>query len=280
MVKSSNRKNTCSPVFQSHWWFWCSRQGTGFRGLKSKVHIQFSFEWAAFDHIASSSVMGKDSLKRRDRSLNWYSSAPSGFADKWQIELRLYPHPQPQALSCSAATNPCSGAQLGSILCARAPSSIHCMKYTQYVYVGQTRLRILFLLRILYPKNAKSGRLEMEVTETASTIFRVLILKLPCQPKAGWRQTSAGKYLLHPVVKPNVRCGGSCLWLCACRAWHRPLLRWVLYYQHCCIELGDYGWHFQIDIKECCPAFLWNLVEVMGLTLLFPHLEKATNSLA
>lgn len=101
-------------------------------------------------------------------------------------------------------------------------SSILCMKYTQYVHAGQTRLSVAFLLRTLYPKNAKSSRLKMEVTEIASA-YGVLILKLPRHPKAGWRQTSAGKCLLHPAVKPNIRCGGSCLWLCARRAWHKPL---------------------------------------------------------
>lgn len=70
--------------------------------------------------------------------------------------------------------------------------------------------------------NAKFSRLKSQVTEPASA-YGALVLEEPCKPKAGWRKTSAGKCLLHSTAKLNIRCGGSCSWLCAYGAQHKPL---------------------------------------------------------
>lgn len=135
--------------------------------------------------------------------------------------------------------------------------------------------------------NAKFSRLRSRVTDAASA-YRALVLKLPHEPKAGWRKTSAGKFLLHSMAKLNIRCGGSRSWLCAHRAQHKPLFlskgRFHII-STACTELEDYGWYFPIGVKQWRLALHWNLVGVTGLTppehtekcsLLFFHLEKAT----
>jgi len=58
------------------------------------------------------------------------------------------------------------------------------MNYIQYIHAGKT----LFLLIMLYPRNAKSSSLRRGITKRA-TAYELLIPKLPHKPKAGQRKT-------------------------------------------------------------------------------------------